>query len=399
MFWKAWKPHQQAMPAAATRPNRSPACGGDGQGAPDQHGHEQDQHARPHQAELLARDGEDEVGVLLGHEAGAGLRAVEEALAEEPAVADGDARLLGVVAGAPRVEPGVGEGEEAVDLVGLEHPHRHRGDGATDDAAERQARPATGGPRRRPRARRRPSRRARASCRGRAAAGSARRARRRSRASPTTSRLPTRASPPSFGALGHDERHADDHGELGELRGLDGHAAELDPRARPVDRAAGHEDQDEPADAGEVGQRRQDPHPPVVGGEDGDHQHQADGDVDQLLAEVGVGVAAGEVGAGRGGRPDEQRAERDEREGGAASAASRGRGAQAGRRAQGPGRRSAGGPGAGPGGQDGHRTHSPALSGTGGMIDPSSRNCGSLAGGTVPGIAARAGRTVSPSMP
>ena len=33
------------------------------------------------------------------------------------------------------------------------------------------------------------------------------------------------------------------------------------------------------------------------------------------------------------------------------------------------------------------------------MIDPSSRNCGSLAGGTVPGIAARAGRTVSPSMP
>ena len=41
---------------------------------------QRDQHAGADQAELLAGDGEDEVGVLLGHEAGAGLRAVEEAL-------------------------------------------------------------------------------------------------------------------------------------------------------------------------------------------------------------------------------------------------------------------------------------------------------------------------------
>ena len=36
------------------------------------------------------------VGLLLGDEARAGLGAVEEALAEEPAVADGDPRLLKV---------------------------------------------------------------------------------------------------------------------------------------------------------------------------------------------------------------------------------------------------------------------------------------------------------------
>ena len=46
-------------------------------------------------AELLTRHREDEVGLLLGHEPRAGLRAVEEALAPQAAVADGDAGLLG----------------------------------------------------------------------------------------------------------------------------------------------------------------------------------------------------------------------------------------------------------------------------------------------------------------
>ena len=90
---------------------------GDRQRAPDDDAEQRDQDAGADQAELLARDGEDEVGVLLGHEAGAGLRAVEEALAEEPAVADRDPGLLDVVAGAARVEVGVGERQEAVDLV------------------------------------------------------------------------------------------------------------------------------------------------------------------------------------------------------------------------------------------------------------------------------------------
>ena len=58
------------------------------------HAEQRDQHAGTDQAELLAGDGEDEVGVLLGHEAGPGLRAVEEPLAEQAAVADRDPGLL-----------------------------------------------------------------------------------------------------------------------------------------------------------------------------------------------------------------------------------------------------------------------------------------------------------------
>ena len=79
-------------------------AGGDQQRPPDHDAEQRDQHAGADQAELLAGDGEDEVGVLLGHEARAGLRAVEEPLAEQPAVADRDPGLLDVVAGAARVE-------------------------------------------------------------------------------------------------------------------------------------------------------------------------------------------------------------------------------------------------------------------------------------------------------
>ena len=59
------------------------------------------------QSELLARDREHEVGVLLGHEPGLGLGAVEEPLPEQAAVADRDPGLLGVVAGAAGVEVGL----------------------------------------------------------------------------------------------------------------------------------------------------------------------------------------------------------------------------------------------------------------------------------------------------
>ena len=44
------------------------------------------------------RHREDEVGVLLGHETRSGLGAVEQSLAEQPAVADGDPGLLNVAA-------------------------------------------------------------------------------------------------------------------------------------------------------------------------------------------------------------------------------------------------------------------------------------------------------------
>ena len=121
MFWKAWNPNQQATPAAASRPKRSSACAAMRQGPPDHDAEQQDQDAGPDEPELLPRDGEDEVGLLLGDERRPCLRAVEQPLAEDPAVADRDARLLGVVAGAARVECRVREGHEPVELVVLEH--------------------------------------------------------------------------------------------------------------------------------------------------------------------------------------------------------------------------------------------------------------------------------------
>ena len=89
---------------------------------------------------------------------------------------------------------------------------------------------------------------------------------------------------------------------------------------------AGDQHADEADDRAEVDQRRQDPHPAVVGGQHHHHQHQADGDVDQLLAQVRRGVAAGEVRARRGGRPDQQGADDDQAERRRPSAASRARG-------------------------------------------------------------------------
>ena len=53
--------------------------------------------APPSEAELLPDRSEDEVGVLLGHVAEAGLVATEETLAGEPARADGDLGLVEVV--------------------------------------------------------------------------------------------------------------------------------------------------------------------------------------------------------------------------------------------------------------------------------------------------------------
>jgi hypothetical protein len=68
----------------ATRPKTSSAARAIARARQIDDAEQGDQQAGADQAELLARDGEDEVGVLLGHEAGAGLRAVEEPLAEQP---------------------------------------------------------------------------------------------------------------------------------------------------------------------------------------------------------------------------------------------------------------------------------------------------------------------------
>ena len=110
MFWKAWKPNQQTIPAPASRPNMSSAGAAMRTARHSSTRNSAMMRRRPDQAELLARDREDEVGVLLGHEARLRLRAVEQALPEQPAVADRDPGLRGVVAGAARVERRVEEG-------------------------------------------------------------------------------------------------------------------------------------------------------------------------------------------------------------------------------------------------------------------------------------------------
>ena len=191
MFWKAWKPNQQAMPAAATRPNTSVGTAEIASARQITTPSSAISTPGADQAELLAGDGEDEVGVLLGHEAGPGLRAVEQPLAEQAAVADRDPGLLGVVAGAARVEVGVGEGQEPVDLVGLQQVAGERRRRPTVPPAAASSTSQRRRSARRRRARRRRWPRAPAGCRGRAGAGSARPGRRRSRSMPTTSTAPT----------------------------------------------------------------------------------------------------------------------------------------------------------------------------------------------------------------
>ena len=124
MFWKAWKPNQQAMPAAAMRPNTSSvraAIASARQSTMPSSAMIRPAPTRPSSSPATVKT---KSVCCSGTKPDAGLRAVEEALAEEPAVADRDPRLLDVVAGAARVEVGVGEGEEPVDLVVLQEARR-----------------------------------------------------------------------------------------------------------------------------------------------------------------------------------------------------------------------------------------------------------------------------------
>ena len=120
MFWKAWKPNQQAMPAAASRPKTSSvraAIASARQMTMPSSAISRPAPTRPSSSPATVKT---KSVCCSGTKPGAGLRAVEEPLAEEAAVADRDPGLLDVVAGAARVEVGVGEGQEAVDLVLLE---------------------------------------------------------------------------------------------------------------------------------------------------------------------------------------------------------------------------------------------------------------------------------------
>ena len=269
MFWKAWKPNQQAMPAAASRPKTSSVRAAIASARQIDDAEQRDQHAGAEQAELLARDGEDEVGVLLGHEAGPGLRAVEEPLAEEAAVADRDPRLLDVVAGAARVEVGVGEGQEAVDLVLLQEarrrPRRPRRSTppAASSASQRRGAPETASD---AEAR---SPRARAWCRGRAGAGSARRARRRSPASRPRRRRRCRR-PRRARTSARSATHSAIPITTASLANSDGWI-DIPPSCsqdrEPLIVRAHRQHEHQPGDRAEVDQRRDDPHPAVVGGQ------------------------------------------------------------------------------------------------------------------------------------
>src|SRR5690606_20138855 len=95
----------------------------------DQAEHQQHAH-RADEAEFLADHAEDEVRVLLGQERQPLLRAEREALAEQPAAPDRDARLDEVPAGAARVHARIQEHHQPGLLVRLERVPERQGDGA-----------------------------------------------------------------------------------------------------------------------------------------------------------------------------------------------------------------------------------------------------------------------------
>ena len=66
-------------PGGHDRPVQLGRLAGDPAGAPQDDAEQDDDQPGPEEAELLARDGEDEVGLLLGDELAGGLGALEEA--------------------------------------------------------------------------------------------------------------------------------------------------------------------------------------------------------------------------------------------------------------------------------------------------------------------------------
>ena len=75
MLTKVWNANQQTTPARDEPAERSGDRAADAQPAPQQQPEQHDERAGADEAELLAGHGEDEVGLLLGHERAVGLRA------------------------------------------------------------------------------------------------------------------------------------------------------------------------------------------------------------------------------------------------------------------------------------------------------------------------------------
>ncbi len=96
--------------------------------------------------------------------------------------------------------------------------------------------------------------------------------------------------------LGDQQRHSDDHRELGELARLDRHPGQLDPRARSVDHRtdAGHQHEDQPDHRSGVQHRGEDADPAVVGDGRADREDQADREVERVPDQELVLVAVGE---------------------------------------------------------------------------------------------------------
>src|SRR5690242_10604052 len=114
-------------PSGHQRAERLLGAGRDPQRAQDDQREQGDDDRGPGETELLPGDREDEVGVLLGDEVAGRQRAVEQAVAEQPARADRDLGLGGAVPGALRVRGRVEERGQPAQLVGLEQVQLERG--------------------------------------------------------------------------------------------------------------------------------------------------------------------------------------------------------------------------------------------------------------------------------
>ena len=284
---------------------------------PQQHQEQPDDQRGPDQSELLTGDREDEVGVLLRDEARLGLRAVEETLAEQSPVADGDPGLCRVVAGATWVEIRVHERLEAEQLVALEHAELDGRDGASDGDAGKTEEPALRCARNGDQPEdgdRQHEHRPQVGLREDEHGGYGGDRQRSQHVTVTQGAALLLALDP----LREQQGHPGDHPELRELGGLDGHPPDHDPRAGPVDDGAErrqHEQQ--PEDRADVDDGCPDPHPAVVRRGDDEAEPDPDHDVRDVPGHQRRAVSPRQRDVVARRRPDEQGAE-DEKGTGAA---------------------------------------------------------------------------------
>src|ERR1700734_4123756 len=101
---------------------------GDAQRAEDHDAQQEDDHGAADEADLLARDADDEAGLLVGHEARGDQRAVQPAGAEQAPGPDHDLGVNRLVPGSRRVRRRMQERGQPVQLVAAEQvqlEHRH----------------------------------------------------------------------------------------------------------------------------------------------------------------------------------------------------------------------------------------------------------------------------------